>query len=131
FGVPRRVGDRSAGVAVVVADHEPVAGREHPAEALLPPNIDPPTPITRRMGGSAGSPNASVQSSTPFASIARSATSPLRRSTSRARRHAPVPRGRGRAHLPPGIELRVALQLDLALVDRGAGARRFRGVHLL
>jgi hypothetical protein len=36
-GAAGRIGDRSAGVAVVVADHEPPALGEHPAEALLPP----------------------------------------------------------------------------------------------
>ena len=36
-GVSRLVGDRAAGVAVVVADHEPPAVGEHPAERLLPP----------------------------------------------------------------------------------------------
>jgi ABC-type multidrug transport system permease subunit len=37
-------------------------------------SIDPPTPITSRTGGSSGSPNGSVQRSTPFALIMRSAT---------------------------------------------------------
>src|SRR5439155_2221700 len=36
-GMPRLVGDRAAGVTVVVADHEPAPIREHPAEARLPP----------------------------------------------------------------------------------------------
>src|SRR5947207_5321794 len=40
-------------------------------------SIEPPMPITRRMGGSAGSPKGSVQSSTPFASIIRSVKAPL------------------------------------------------------
>src|SRR3712207_5079948 len=34
---PRLVADRSAGVAVVVADDEPAAGHQSLAEALLPP----------------------------------------------------------------------------------------------
>src|SRR5262245_28259897 len=37
-------------------------------------SIDPPLPMTSRMGASSGSPNASAHSSTPFASIIRSAT---------------------------------------------------------
>jgi hypothetical protein len=36
-------------------------------------SIEPPIPMTSRIGGSAGSPKDSVQSSTPFASIMRSA----------------------------------------------------------
>ncbi len=63
-----------AGVAVVVADHQAPSVGEHPAEALVHQSIDPPIPMTRRIGGSAGSPNGSVQSVTPFASIIRSAT---------------------------------------------------------
>src|SRR6266511_5688989 len=37
LGPPGLVGDRAAGVAVVVADHVPPAACEHSAEVLLPP----------------------------------------------------------------------------------------------
>jgi hypothetical protein len=53
-GVPRAsdlIGDRAAGVAMVVANHEPPAVGEHPAEALLPQSIEDPPPMTRRIGG--------------------------------------------------------------------------------
>ena len=53
-GPPRLVGHRSAGVAVVVADHEPPAVGEHPAEALLPPEHRRTDAHDR--GGSAGRP---------------------------------------------------------------------------
>jgi hypothetical protein len=36
-GASRLIGDRTTGVAVVVADHEPSVPGEHPAKALLPP----------------------------------------------------------------------------------------------
>src|SRR5262249_21410123 len=42
FGMLWLVGDGPAGVAVVVADHEPAAIGEHLAEALLPPEHRPP-----------------------------------------------------------------------------------------
>jgi hypothetical protein len=38
LGTPGLVGDRPPGVALVVADHEPPAVREHPAEVVLPPD---------------------------------------------------------------------------------------------
>ena len=75
-GTSRLVGHRSTGVAVVVADHEPFLVGEHPAEPPSHQSIDAARPVTRRIGGSVGSPKASVQSSTPFASIIRSDTRP-------------------------------------------------------
>jgi hypothetical protein len=41
LGSPRLVRDRAACVAMVVADHEPAAFGQHPAEALLPPEHRP------------------------------------------------------------------------------------------
>jgi AAA domain len=51
---PRLVGGRTAGVTVVVADHEPPAPGQHPAKALLPPEHRPTDPHheeDRRVGG--------------------------------------------------------------------------------
>src|SRR5919204_3358028 len=42
LGMFRLVSDGPAGVAVVVADHEPAAIGEHPAETLRPPEHRPP-----------------------------------------------------------------------------------------
>src|SRR4051812_13241754 len=47
-------------------------------------SIDAPVPMIRRIGGSRGSPNGSVQSSTPFDSIIRSGTPVLRPSLSQS-----------------------------------------------
>ena len=41
---PRLTGDRAAGVAVVVADHEPAALGKQPAETRLPPEHRPTGP---------------------------------------------------------------------------------------
>src|SRR5207249_6150306 len=49
---PGLVSDRTAGVTVVVADHEATRVGEPAAEALLPPHsIEAPTPWMRRTGG--------------------------------------------------------------------------------
>src|SRR5919107_5448446 len=62
----RLVADRSAGVAVVVADDEPGAGHETLAEAVLPP-VHRGCPSHDEDGGSALSPKVWTQRSTPFA----------------------------------------------------------------
>src|SRR5919201_4103824 len=56
-GLTGRVGDRAAGVAVVVADDVPAAFGEHPAEALVPPEhrcAHAHDEQDRRGGGGAG-----------------------------------------------------------------------------
>ena len=72
-GLSLPIGHRAARVPVVVADHEPPSVGEHPAEPVLPPEhrgADPHHQENRRVIRVA---DASVQSSTPFASIMRSA----------------------------------------------------------
>ena len=51
LGAPGLVGHRAAGVAVVVADHEPPTVGEHPAEALLPPQHRRPDAHDQKDGG--------------------------------------------------------------------------------
>src|SRR5215211_5957360 len=63
----RLVADRSAGVAVVVADDEPGAGHETLAEAVLPPVHRGCPSHDEEDGGSALSPKVWTQRSTPFA----------------------------------------------------------------
>src|SRR5215208_2949296 len=63
----RLVADRSASVAVVVANDEPRSGRETLAEALLPPVHRGCPSHDEEDGGAALSPNVWTQRSTSFA----------------------------------------------------------------
>jgi hypothetical protein len=73
-GMPRLVRDRAAGVAVVVADHEPSAVGEEPAEARFPPQHGRAEAHDEQHGRVVGSPKDSVHNSTPLHSTNNSGT---------------------------------------------------------
>ena len=73
LGLAERIVDRAAGVAVVVANDVPTGAGQPLAEARRATcSIDALAPMMRRIGVSLGSPNASVQMSTPSDLIIRS-----------------------------------------------------------